>query len=117
MNKLTLIILFSILPLAGCFADYSTKLKNGYIYNNWGNNFISHKSDKEEREIIKGQVKNYASYENVLVAIRYDLSTPNILQYWILNMDTHFIQAFDTRTAFEEAAKNIKGATQAISKL
>ena len=65
MKKLGLMLL---VLLAGCSADYSVALGNGYSYEHWGNNFIARTVAGEQRQIITGQVDSYLKKDTFVLA-------------------------------------------------
>jgi hypothetical protein len=103
MRKLGLAVLFM---LAGCSADYSVELGNGYSYEHWGNNFIARTVAGEQRQVITGQVDSYLKKNALILAVQSDPAAPG-KRYYVLDTGTDNLKQFITTADFLEAAKQL----------
>jgi len=101
MKKLGLAML---VMLAGCSADYSVDLGNGYSYEHWGNNFIARTVAGEQRQVIAGQVDSYLRKNAVILAVQTNVGTAG-KQYYALDTGTDDLEQFSTKADFLEDAK------------
>ena len=90
MKKLGLAMLFM---LAGCSADYSVELGNGYSYEHWGNNFIARTVAGEQRQVITGQVDSYLKKDAFVLAVQTAPAPPG-KRYYVLDTGTDNLQQF-----------------------
>lgn len=113
MKKLGLAMLFM---LAGCSADYSVDLGNGYSYEHWGNNFIARTVAGEQRQIITGQVDSYFKKEALVLAVQTTPAAPE-KRYYVLDTGTDNLQQFTAKTDFLQSAKQFGFTDVELQKL
>ena len=113
MKKLGLAMLCM---LAGCSADYSVDLGNGYSYEHWGNNFIARTVAGEQRQIITGQVDSYLKKEALILAVQTVPAAPG-KRYYVLDTGTDNLQKFTAKTDFLQSAKQLGFTDVELQKL
>lgn len=113
MKKLGLAMLFM---LAGCSADYSVDLGNGYSYEHWGNNFIARTVAGEQRQVITGQVDSYLKKEALVLAVQTDPAAQG-KRYYVLDTGTDNLQQFTAKTDFLQSAKQLGFTDVELQKL
>jgi len=92
--------------LAGCSADYSVELGNGYSYEHWGNNFIAHTVAGEMREVITGQVDSYLRKDSRVVVVQTDTSTKG-KYYYLLDTVTGDLKRFTSLADFLQDTRKL----------
>ena len=103
MKKLGLMLL---VLLAGCSADYSVALGNGYSYEHWGNNFIARTVAGEQRQIITGQVDSYLKKDAIVIAVQTHLGGAE-KQYYALDTNTDNLKKFNSKADFLRVAAQL----------
>lgn len=103
MKKLGLVMLAM---LAGCSADYSVDLGNGYSYEHWGNNFIARTVAGEQQQVIAGQVDSYLKKGAFVLAVQTNAGTTE-RQYYALDTATDNLKPFNTKADFLQGAKQL----------
>lgn len=112
MKKLGLAMLFM---LAGCSADYSVDLGNGYSYEHWGNNFIANTVAGEMREVITGQVDSYLKKEALVFAVQTAPAAPG-KRYYVLDTGTGELKRFTAQADFLQDTRKLGVADEELLK-
>lgn len=110
MKKLGLAMLFM---LAGCSADYSVELGNGYSYEHWGNNFIARTVAGEQRQVITGQVDSYLKKEALVLAVQTDPAAPG-KRYYVLDTGTGELKRFTVQADFLQDTRKLGVADEEL---